>query len=57
MMATMSDPEFLAEADAQRLEVIATPGETVQEMIMNYMKTPRSATDKIDELIKIDSPS
>jgi tripartite-type tricarboxylate transporter receptor subunit TctC len=56
MMATMSDPEFLADADTQRLEVIATPGETLQEMIVNYMKTPKSVTDKIDELIKSDSP-
>lgn len=43
------DPEFLAEAQRLRLEVIPVPGETVQQLILDYFKTPKSVVDKLNE--------
>jgi tripartite-type tricarboxylate transporter receptor subunit TctC len=46
---TLQDPEFLAEAQRVRLNVIPVPGEKVQEMILEYLKTPKATVDKFNE--------
>jgi tripartite-type tricarboxylate transporter receptor subunit TctC len=46
---TLQDPEFLAEANRVRLNVIPVPGETVQKMIMDYLSTPKATVDKFNE--------
>ncbi len=55
-MATMADPEFIAETAQLRIELDPLAGERVQEMIEQYMKTPKSVTDRIDRLVAEDEP-
>jgi tripartite-type tricarboxylate transporter receptor subunit TctC len=46
---TLQDPEFLAEANRVRLNVIPVPGDTVQKMILDYLSTPKATVDKFNE--------
>jgi hypothetical protein len=46
---TLHDPEFLAEANRVRLNVIPVPGEKVQEMILEYLKTPKATVEKFNQ--------
>jgi tripartite-type tricarboxylate transporter receptor subunit TctC len=45
---TLHDPEFLAEANRVRLNVIPVPGDKVQEMILEYLKTPKTTVEKFN---------
>jgi tripartite-type tricarboxylate transporter receptor subunit TctC len=56
MVSMMADPQFLAEAKQIDLDVIPVTGERVQSLIEEYMNTPRSVIDRLDELIQADTP-
>jgi hypothetical protein len=45
---TLQDPEFLADAQRSRLEVIPVPGDKVQSMINDYLKTPKAIVDRFN---------
>ncbi|HEX3246666.1 MAG TPA: tripartite tricarboxylate transporter substrate-binding protein [Chloroflexota bacterium] len=57
MVAMMADQQFLAEAKQIDLDVIPVPGERVQALIEEYMSTPRSVIERLDELIQADTPA
>jgi hypothetical protein len=54
LWATFQDPEFMAEAQRLRLEVIPVPGETVQKLITDYLATPKSVVDKLNTALAKD---
>ncbi|MFN0073132.1 MAG: Bug family tripartite tricarboxylate transporter substrate binding protein [Chloroflexota bacterium] len=54
LWATLQDPEFLAEANRSRLNIIPVPGEVVQDMIIKYLATPKATVDKFNEEMKKD---
>jgi tripartite-type tricarboxylate transporter receptor subunit TctC len=45
-MDTMSDKEFLAEAEKAGLEITAVPGEQIQKLVAEVYKTPKEVADK-----------
>ena len=50
--ATMTDPDFLADARKQKLDVIPEDGEHVAAIVRKIYATPKPIVDKIGELIK-----
>jgi tripartite-type tricarboxylate transporter receptor subunit TctC len=56
-LATMADSEFLDEAGRAQFQVNPIPGEQVQADVAQFMRTPKEAADKLDQLIKQDSPA
>jgi len=50
--ATMSDPEFLADAKKQKLDVTPEDGEHIAALVKKVYATPKPIVDKIGELIK-----
>jgi tripartite-type tricarboxylate transporter receptor subunit TctC len=50
--ATMTDPEFLADAGRQKLDVSPEDGEHVAAIVRRIYATPKPIVDKIGELIK-----
>ena len=50
--ATMQDPEFLADARKQKLDVTPEDGEHVAALVKKIYATPKPIVDKIGELIK-----
>jgi len=50
--ATMKDPEFLADAKKQKLDVTPEDGEHITALVKKIYATPKSIVDKIGELIK-----
>lgn len=53
----MADPEFLADAAQLKFDIIPVPGEKVQEMMGEYMKTPKAIVDLVEEQVKKDVPN
>jgi hypothetical protein len=51
-VATMKDPDFLADAKKQKLDVNPKDGEQLAAMIKKIYATPKPTVDKIAELIK-----
>jgi tripartite-type tricarboxylate transporter receptor subunit TctC len=51
-MATMKDPEFLADAERQKLDVAPEDGEYLSAMIKKIYATPKPIVDRVSELIK-----
>ena len=51
-MATLKDPEFLAEAEKLKLEITPVSGERVQEIVRDIYATPRAVVDKAAEFVK-----
>src|SRR5262245_1311781 len=51
-MATITDPEFLADAERQKLDVQPENGEYLAALIKKIYATPRSIVDRVIELIK-----
>jgi tripartite-type tricarboxylate transporter receptor subunit TctC len=49
---TLSDPEFLAEAEKLKLEITPVPGERVQNIVRDLYATPRAVVDKAAEFVK-----
>jgi len=54
-MNTMADPAFLADAQQLQFDIVPVPGERVQTLVEEYMKTPKNLVDKLDEWVKADS--
>ena len=50
--ATMKDPEFVADAKKQKLDVEPEDGEHLAALINKIYATPKPIVDKIAELIK-----
>jgi tripartite-type tricarboxylate transporter receptor subunit TctC len=50
--ATMTDPEFLADARKQKLDVTPEDGDHVAAIVRRIYATPKPIVDKISELIK-----
>jgi hypothetical protein len=48
---TLQDPEFLADAARMKLEINPVRGESVQDIVKEVYKTPRSVTAKVAEMI------
>ena len=44
-MQACADPGFMAEAEQLKFEVDPVPGERVQELIEDYLKTPKPVVD------------
>jgi tripartite-type tricarboxylate transporter receptor subunit TctC len=49
-METMADPEFLADAKKQKLEIDPIAGEVMQEIIARVYKTPRDVVEKANAI-------
>ena len=50
--ATMKDPQFLAEAARQKLDVAPEDGEHLSGLIRKIYATPKPIVEKVSELIK-----
>jgi len=50
--ATMRDPDFLADAERTRIDVVPTSGEKVQRMVEQLYATPQATIERAKELIK-----
>ena len=50
--ATMKDPQFLAEAERQKLDVAPEDGENLSALIRKIYATPKPIVEKVSELIK-----
>jgi tripartite-type tricarboxylate transporter receptor subunit TctC len=44
---TLKDPEFLADAERQRLEIQAMTGEQLAQLIKSVIETPAAIRDKV----------
>ena len=51
-MATMKDPDFLADAKKQKLDVAPMDGEQLAALVKKIYATPKPIVDKVTELIK-----
>jgi tripartite-type tricarboxylate transporter receptor subunit TctC len=51
-MATMSDPEFLADAERGKFEINPVPGERIQQLVAELYKTPRELTKRLADMLK-----
>lgn len=51
-MATMQDPEFLADAKKQKLDVEPQDGATLAALIKRIYATPKAIVDRVAELVK-----
>ncbi len=51
-MATMKDPEFVADAKNQKLDLEPEDGEHLEKLIKEIYATPKATVDKIGDLIK-----
>jgi tripartite-type tricarboxylate transporter receptor subunit TctC len=50
--ATMRDAEFLADAERTRIDVVASSGERVQQLVEQLYATPKGTVERAKELIK-----
>src|SRR3954447_26589736 len=50
--ATMKDPEFLADAQRQGMEISATTGEELQQLVTRIVNAPPAVLEKIREVVK-----
>jgi tripartite-type tricarboxylate transporter receptor subunit TctC len=51
-METMSDPEFLADAERGKFEINPVPGERIQQLVAELYKTPPELTKRLAEMLK-----
>jgi tripartite-type tricarboxylate transporter receptor subunit TctC len=51
-VATMNDPDFLADAKKQKLDVIPIDGEQLTTLVRKIYATPKPVVDKVTELVK-----
>jgi hypothetical protein len=51
-MATMTDKDFLAEADKAQLEITPVTGEAVQKLVTDVYRTPPEIAKKAADLLK-----
>ena len=51
-MATMKDPEFLADAEKAQLEITPVSGEEVEKLVKELYQTPKPLAAKAAEYIR-----
>jgi len=51
-MATMKDPEFMADADKAQIEIVPVSGEEIQKLVTELYQTPAAIAQKAAALIK-----
>jgi tripartite-type tricarboxylate transporter receptor subunit TctC len=51
-METMSDPEFLADAERGKFEINPVPGERIQQLVAELYKTPPELTKRLADMLK-----
>ncbi len=51
-MATMKDPEFLAEADKAQVEITPVTGEAIQKLVKEVYDTPKEVAEKAAALLR-----
>ena len=51
-MATMKDPEFLADAEKAQLEITPVSGEEVEALVKELYQTPKALAAKAAEYIR-----
>lgn len=49
---TMKDPDFLREAERQKVAVDPTPGETLEQYVMDLLNSPQAVRDEVRAAIK-----
>ncbi|MFN0072241.1 MAG: Bug family tripartite tricarboxylate transporter substrate binding protein [Chloroflexota bacterium] len=54
---TMSDPELLRDAEQLKFEIDHIPGERLQQMIGEYMQTPKVLVERVETMVKSETPS
>ncbi len=52
-MATMTDPEFTAEAERSQLEVNPVAGEDLQKLVTEIYRTPPEVAQKAAQLLAV----
>jgi tripartite-type tricarboxylate transporter receptor subunit TctC len=57
ILETLQDPEFLADAEKSKIQVHPVPGEKVQQLIQDYLKTPQSVIDRMQAEMAKDIPN
>jgi len=50
--ATMKDPQFLADAERQKLDVAPEGGDYLASLTKKIYATPKAIVDKVTDLIK-----
>jgi tripartite-type tricarboxylate transporter receptor subunit TctC len=50
--ATLQDKEFLADAERARIDVVASSGERVQQLVEQLYATPKATVERAKELVK-----
>jgi tripartite-type tricarboxylate transporter receptor subunit TctC len=55
-MATMTDPDYLADAQRARMDIKPVPGERIQELITEHFRTSPDLVKRLDDWIKADTP-
>lgn len=53
---TVTDPEFLAEAEKRRQEVNPVKGEELDKLVADAMETPKPVVAQFRKLVKLDEP-
>jgi hypothetical protein len=48
----MKDPEFLADAQRQGMEISATTGEELQQLVTGIVNAPPAVLEKIRQVVK-----
>jgi tripartite-type tricarboxylate transporter receptor subunit TctC len=51
-LATMADPEFLADAGRGKFEINPVPGERIQGLVADLYKTPPELTKRLADVLK-----
>jgi tripartite-type tricarboxylate transporter receptor subunit TctC len=51
-MDTMSDPDFLADAERGKFEINPVPGERIQQLVAELYKTPPQLTKRLADMLK-----
>jgi tripartite-type tricarboxylate transporter receptor subunit TctC len=50
--ATVKDPEFIADAERQRLDIRPMPGDTLDKLIRELISAPQDVKDRVKLLIE-----
>jgi len=54
---TMTDPELLRDAAQLKFDIDHIPGDRLQQLVNEYMQTPKELIDRIDSMVKAETPS
>jgi tripartite-type tricarboxylate transporter receptor subunit TctC len=49
---TLADPDYLAEAEARKMQVVLVKGEEIEAVLKRIYSMPRSVVDRVKEVIK-----